>query len=223
MCSRIRLVIAMVVMLAAWSVAATAQSVRPDFVRIGAGKGVQVFHRSVSSAQEGDRAVARLDARQGDGAALIEGVHFSDGVIELDLRGKDVAQQSFVGVAFHWIDATTYDAVYFRPFNFQATGQEQRSHAVQYISHPTYTWQKLRAEKTGQFEKAIQPAPDPNAWFHARIVVAKGKVEVFVNNAPKPSLVVEDLGAAKSGGVALWVGNGSDGSFSNLTVTPATK
>jgi hypothetical protein len=213
----------LLVLLLAWTVPGTAQPVRPDLSRIGAGQGARAFNRSMSSAQEGARTVVRLDARPGDGAALVDGVQLSDGVIELDLRGKDVAQQSFVGVAFHWVDSTTYDAVYFRPFNFRASGQEQRSHAVQYISHPTFTWQKLRAEKTGQFEKAIDPPPDPNAWFHARIVIARGKVEVFVNGATTSSLVVDDLGVAKNGGVAFWVGNGSDGSFANLTVTPAGK
>ena len=29
-------------------------------------------------------------------------------------------QQSFLGIAFHVVDWTTYDAVYFRPFNFRA-------------------------------------------------------------------------------------------------------
>ena len=85
--------------------------------------------------------------------------------------GRTCPQQSFLGIAFHVVDWTTYDAVYFRPFNFRAASEEQRSHAVQYISHPGNTWQKLRAERPGQFEKAIDPAPDPDGWFHARIVV----------------------------------------------------
>ena len=164
--------------------------------------------------------MARLDARAGDGGALLDGVQLGDGVIEVDLRGKDVPQQSFLGIAFHVVDWTTYDAVYFRPFNFRAATEEQRSHSVQYISHPANTWQKLRAERPGQFEKAVDPPPDPNGWFHARIVVANGKVEVYVNGAATPSLVVDDLGEAKSGGVALWAGNGSDGAFANLTITP---
>ena len=46
------------------------------------------------------------------------------------------------------------------------------------------------------------------------------KVEVYVNGAATPCLVVDDLGEAKSGGVALWAGNGSDGSYANLTITP---
>jgi glyoxylase-like metal-dependent hydrolase (beta-lactamase superfamily II) len=195
------------------------KTVRPDLARLAAGQGVQVFNRTVTAAKDGDLVVARLDARPGDGGALIDGVQLGEGVIEVDLRGKDVAQQSFVGIAFHVVDWTTYDAVYFRPFNFRAATEEQRGHAVQYISHPANTWQRLRAERPGQFEKPIAPPPDPNGWFHARIVLARSKVEVYVNRAATPSLVVDDLGEAKSGGVALWAGNGSDGAYASLAVT----
>ncbi len=202
--------------------AQAAKAVHPDFGRLADGQGAQVFNRNVTAQKEGDRFVARLDARAGDGGALLDGVQLRDGVIEIDLRGKDVAQQSFVGVAFHVVDWTQYDAVYFRPFNFRAAGQEQRSHSVQFISHPAYTWQRLRTERPGQFEKAIDPPPDPNGWFHARIVLANSRVEVYVNHATTPSLVVDDLGDAKSGGVALWAGNGSDGAYADLVITPTS-
>jgi glyoxylase-like metal-dependent hydrolase (beta-lactamase superfamily II) len=196
------------------------KQVAPDLGRLADGKGAQVFNRSLTVQKEGDRAVARLDARSGDGGALLEGVLVGDGVIEVDLRGKDVAQQSFLGIAFHLVDWTTYEAVYFRPFNFRAATAEQRAHSVQYISHPTHTWQRLRSERPGQFEKAVEPPPDPNGWFHARIVLANSKIEVYVNHAATPSLVVDDLGEQKGGGVALWAGNGSDGAFAGLTITP---
>jgi len=156
------------------------------------------------------------------GASCSKACNLGEGVIEVDVRGKDVAQQSFLGIAFHVVDWMTLDAVYFRPFNFRAAGQDQRSHAVQYVSHPAHTWQRLRAERSGQFEKAIDPPPEPNGWFHARIVLAGRRVEVYVNGAAKPSLAVDDLGAARSGGVALWAGNGSDGAFANLTITPTS-
>ncbi len=194
--------------------------IQPDLGRLAGGQGVQLFNRTLTAQKEGERTIARLDARPGDGGALLEGVQLGDGVIEVDLRGKDVAQQSFLGIAFHVVDWTTYDAVYFRPFNFRAAGQEQRSHSVQYISQPVNTWQKLRAERPGQFEKAVDPPPDPGSWFHARIVLARSKVEVFVNRASTPSLVVDDLGEARSGGVALWAGNGSDGAYAGLVITP---
>jgi glyoxylase-like metal-dependent hydrolase (beta-lactamase superfamily II) len=205
---------------AAPSFAQVGTPVRPDLSRLAAGQGAQVFNRTLSAGKEGDRAVARLDARPGDGAAAIEGVLLGEGIVEVDLRGKNVPQQSFLGIAFHVVDWTTYDAIYFRPFNFRAATEEQRSHAVQYVSHPVHTWQRLRAERPGEFEKPLDPAPDPDGWFHARIVIAKSKVEVYVNGASTPSLVVDDLGEAKSGGVALWAGNGSDGAYAGLAITP---
>ena len=67
-------------------------------------------------------------------------------------------QQSFLGIAFHVVDWTTYDAVYFRPFNFRAAGQEQRSHAVQYVSHPGTPGRSCARSVPGQFEKALDPA-----------------------------------------------------------------
>src|SRR5207342_2389645 len=120
-----------------------------------------------------------------------------------DFKGKDVQQQSFVGIAFHGVDGTTYDAIYFRPFNFRAEDPARRIRAVQYISHPTHTWQKLRAEQPGNFEKAVSPVPDPNGWFHARIVVASPSVKVYVNDAGEPSLVVGQLSDRKKGLLGL--------------------
>lgn len=91
------------------------------------------------------------------------------------------------------------------------------------MSYPEHTWQKLRAERPGEFEQGIDPPPDPDGLSHARVVVAGGRVEVYVNGAARPSLAVPDLGAAKTGGVALFVGNGSDGAFAGLSVTPSAR
>lgn len=218
--TRLTLAAALLLWSAADSRAQTANTITPDLARLADGKGAHVFNRALAITAEGGRTVARLDGRAGDGGVLLDGVLLGDGIIEVDLKGKNVPQQSFLGIAFHVVDWTTLDAVYFRPFNFRAATADQRSHAVQYVSHPVNTWQRLRAERPGQFEQAIEPPPDPDAWFHARIVLAGGRVDVYVDGAAKPCLSVEDLGAAKSGGVALWAGNGSDGSFANLRITP---
>ncbi|MCU0250376.1 MAG: MBL fold metallo-hydrolase [Vicinamibacterales bacterium] len=218
--ARLTLAAAILLWSPADSRAQTPNTITPDLARLTDGRSGQVFNRALAAAAESGRTVARLDARAGDGGVLLEGIQLSEGVIEVDLKGKDVAQQSFLGIAFHVVDWTMLDAVYFRPFNFRGASAEQRSHAVQYVSHPANTWQRLRTERPGQFEQAIDPPPDPNGWLHARIVLAGGRVEVFVNGGAKPSLSVEDLGSAKSGGVALWAGNGSDGAFANLRITP---
>jgi hypothetical protein len=160
--------------------------------------------------------VTRLNEAPGDGVAYLDETEFANGSISLDIRGKNVQQQSFVGVAFHGVDATTYDAVYFRPFNFEAEDPARRVRAVQYISHPAHPWQKLRAEHPGKYEQAVNPVPDPNAWFRARIVIASPKVSVYVNDSKQPSLVVTQLSNRSKGKLGYWVGNNSGGDFANL-------
>jgi 3-keto-disaccharide hydrolase len=201
-------------------VLAQKKTVEPDLAALAEGKGLKVFNRSLSVINDGARKGVRLSESPGDGVAYLEGVEFTNGAIEFDVRGKDVQQQSFVGVAFHGLDEKTYDAIYFRPFNFKTEDQARRIRAVQYISHPTCTWQKLRTEQPGKYEKPVSPAPDPNDWFHARIVVASPKVSVFVNDAKEPSLVVEQLSDRKRGLVGLWVGNTSGGDFANFKIIP---
>jgi hypothetical protein len=197
------------------------KAISPDLAKLAEGKGLKLFNRSVSSLNDGARKGVRLNESPGDGLAYLEGIEFTNGTIEFDVRGKDVRQQSFVGVAFHGVDGSTYDAIYFRPFNFMTDDPARRIRAVQYISHPTYTWEKLRAEHPGLYEKPVSPVPDPNAWFHVRVVVVSPKVSVFVNDGKEPSLVVNQLSERKKGQVGLWVGNNSGGDFANLTIVPA--
>jgi len=203
------------------SVIARTKTIEADLVKLAEGKGLKVFNRSVSRLDDAAKKGVRLSENQAMGVVYLEGIEFSNGAIECDLRGKDVQGQSFVGVVFHGLDGNAYDAIYFRPFNFRAQDSEKRSHAVQYISHPTYTWQKLRAEQREKYEQAVKPVPDPNAWFRVRVVVASPKVSVFVKDATEPSLVVNQLSDRKKGLVGLWVGNNSAGDFANFKIVPA--
>jgi len=196
------------------------KTITPDLAALAEAKKLTLFNRSASRLVDGARQGVRLTEAAGDGVAFLPGIEFANGTIEFDVRGKDVAQQSFVGVAFHGLDATTYDAIYFRPFNFRAADPVSRSHAVQYHSLPLYTWQKLRTEQPGKYEQAANPVPDPNAWFHARVVIANPKARVFVADAREPCLVVNLLNDRKKGLVGLWVGNNSGGDFANLTIAP---
>ena len=66
------------------------------------------------------------------------GTNFKEGTIELEMRGTNLPMQSFVGVAFRVVNATNYDAVYFRPFNFKAENPVNQGHSVQYHSMPDY-------------------------------------------------------------------------------------
>jgi len=151
------------------------------------------------------------------GVFYLKDVTFSTGTIEVDLRGKDVLQKSFIGIAFHGVDTVTYDAVYFRPFNFRASDPVRKIHAVQYISEPDFPWHRLREEKNGIYEKGIDPPPVAADWFHAKIVVDETQIKVFVNNAASPSLTVNKLNSRKDGLIGLW-NEGLNGDFANLTV-----
>ena len=118
--------------LSAPSVFGQEKAVRPDLSALAERKGLKVFNRQASPLQDGARKGVRLDTASGQGLAYVDGLEFANGTIELDIRGRDLQGQSFVGVAFHGVDALTYDAVYFRPFNFRAQDPERKIHAVQY-------------------------------------------------------------------------------------------
>ena len=80
------------------------------------------------------------------GVVWLKDTGFKEGTIGIDLRGKDVFLQSFLGVAFHGVDTATYDVVYFRPFNFRHSDTFRRKWSVQYMSLPDYDYEKLRKE-----------------------------------------------------------------------------
>ena len=160
--------------------------------------------------------VVHLNEKSGDGMLWLRNIDFADGRIEIDIKGKNEAGRSFVGLAFHILNDSTYDAIYFRPFNFK--DRERSNHSIQYISHPGYPWYKLREENPGKYENTVRPIPDPEDWFHATIIVAYPLVKAFVNDSELPSLTIHQLSSRKSGKIGFWVGNNSDGYFNNLKV-----
>lgn len=174
------------------------------------------FNRKVSYEEGG----AHLDGAADYGLLWLNGSQFGNGTIEFEVKGTAVQGQSFVGMAFHGQDNTTFDAVYFRPFNF--LNPERKGHSVQYISLPGNDWQKLRGEFPGRYEDPVEPVPDPvNGWFHVRITVSYPNIKVYVNHASRPTMEVQQLSSRKQGRIGFWVGNGSEGWFRNLTVIPA--
>jgi hypothetical protein len=206
---------------------AALRPITPELARINDRKAWSVINAESSNASlEDGKRVVRLAPKGGNmkgsnvAMALVEGVEFGEGTIEIDLKGNGNAQASFLGVAFGSSDGKTYEAIYFRPFNFQADDATHRAHAVQYIAWPEHTWEKLRTQTPGSYESAVDPVPDPARWFHARIEVAKKKVSVFVDDAMKPCLVVDRLGVVEKGRVGLWV-DSQEGAFANLKILPA--
>lgn len=181
---------------------------------------LEPVHRSIRELGDANYKGVTVSEEGSEGLVWIKGVIFSEGSIEFDTRGKDELQKSFIGVAFHGQNDSIYDAIYFRPFNFHANDSVRRIHAVQYVSHPVYTWKKLRDDNTtnAKYEKAIDNAPDPNGWFHVKVLVKNRTVKVFINDRKEPELTVQQLSNFSSGKIGLFTGDGAGGDFANLII-----
>ena len=105
----------------------------------------------------------KISDQHGEGLIWLPIPSFKNGEIKIEMQGKDEFQRSFTRFAFHGLNDSSYDAVYCGLFNFLAKDSKRRIHTIQYVSHPNYTWKKLREERNGEFEKEISNAPDPNS------------------------------------------------------------
>ena len=159
--------------------------------------------------------------------AVIDGLSFGNGVIEVELAGVPDTSvfegaRAFVGVAFRLQnDLRTYDAFYLRPTNGRADDQVRRNHSVQYISHPSFTWFRLRTESPEKYESYVDLVP--GEWTAIRIEVHGTRATLSVHGQAQPTLVVNDLktGANAKGAIALWLDVGTRAHFRNLRVTQA--
>lgn len=178
-------------------------------------KKIKAVNRIISLCEDQLDAV-EMNAKNSDGIGIIEDVEFDNGTIEVELLGENNPGKSFIGIAFNIQDDKTYEAIYFRPFNFVAKEQIRKDHMVQYIFHPEFTWRKLRDERTGEFEDEIVTPPNPDDWFKVIININEEKVKVYVNDLSEPVLIVDRLTSTKSKKIGIWTGFGSSGRFKNL-------
>ena len=154
---------------------------------------------------------------KGNGSALLwlNDRSFKNGIVELEVKGKDIRGQSFLGLAFHGLDNTHYDAVYFRPFNFKS--QEKKNNAVQYINAPDNVWHVLRKKFPGKYENAAVPVPDPNDWFHVTIEINTPNVKVYIDRSDVPTLEIEKVSTRNEGKLGLWI-DSEEGWFKNIKI-----
>lgn len=179
---------------------------------------LEVVNRDIVAIGQEPNTVA-LNAKLGDGLAILKDASFDVGTIEIELKGEDVQGKSFVGVAFNIQNDSTYEAVYFRPFNFQSQEKIRREHAMQYIYHPKHTWRYLRTNFEGRYEAEFPRQPSPNDWFKVKIKVDDNMVYVYDEESNTELLSVERLTEQVSDKIALWTGFNSKGEFRNLKLT----
>jgi hypothetical protein len=181
---------------------------------------LKTVNRDIKSISQGDKIFIQLSENKGEGLVWLPIESFKNGVVEIEMRGQDVLQKSFIGIAFHALNDSTFDAVYCRPFNFFAKDSVRRIHAIQYISHPVFTWKKLRDERNAQYEKEIINPPHPDGWFKMRLVIDDKTIKAFINQSQKPSLVVQKLTDRNTGKLGIFVGDGAGGDFRSIKITP---
>jgi hypothetical protein len=210
--------------LASWAIAADAQkSIRLDSVR-----GLELINATAQiETYSGRRAVRllRLPNHPEDDSmlAIITGVDFKDGIIEIEVagspaKGTDVGNRGFIGLAFRVQDqGSRSELFYLRPTNGRSDDQLRRNHTVQYQSAPDFPWNLLRKENPGVYESYADI--QPGVWTKMKIEVSGAKARLYVNGAVQPCLLVNDLKLGGTHGqIALWAYGGTDGYFSNLTV-----
>ncbi len=157
----------------------------------------------------------------GPGAIWIPDSHFTEGAIDIEIRGRDVLQQSFPGIAFHGAGENSYEVAYLRPFNFRAEDPERHRHAIQYASLPDFDWPLLREKFPNEFERAVDASVAPTDWVNLHVEIRGQNIRIRAGAATNTVMEVRKLGTLTDGMIGLWVGNNSDGDFRNLRITPA--
>ena len=124
------------------STASIGQIVKPDLSDAG---NFEFANRAFDMKKDDSKGpVVYLKSAEGPGVVWLRDTWFSTGTLEFDVKGKEVLQKSFVGLAFHAQNDSTYEGIYFRPFNFQTTDTLRRKHFALLIS----TVRKKYAEAT---------------------------------------------------------------------------
>jgi hypothetical protein len=167
--------------------------------------------------------IANPESANAASYALVKDVSFRDGVIEVDLAGQPAAgafaaARGFIGIAFRVQGDGRYEYIYLRPTNGRADDQVRRNHSTQYSSFPDFDFARSRQEAPEKYESYVDL--EPGAWTKYKIEVEGRKARLYVHGAEQPCLIVNDLKLdPRDGGVALWVGPGTEGYFSDLKIT----
>jgi hypothetical protein len=195
--------------------AQTADQLTPHKVRVE-----QVEYkgkRAIKIAEDGD-------TPNGEAYAIVKGMTFHNGEIEVELAGQPAGgaggfARGFIGIAFRMKDGQ-FEYIYLRPTNGRADDQVRRNHSTQYSAHPNFSFAVSRAQAPEKYESYVDL--EPGVWTRYRIAVEGTKARLYVHGAAQPCLIVNDLKLGDSSGdVALWIGPGTEGYFTGLQIRDA--
>src|SRR5712692_7391356 len=165
------------------------------------------------------------DVANGEAYAIVKDAVFHNGAIEVELAGRPAggafgAARGFIGVAFRLKDGQ-FEYIYLRPTNGRADDQVRRNHSTQYSAYPNFSFADARQQAPEKYESYVDL--EPGVWTRYRITVEGTKARLYVHGTSQPCLIVNDLKLGdSSGGVAFWIGPGTEGYFTGLEIK-ATK
>jgi len=160
----------------------------------------------------------------GEAYAVVKDAVFHNGAIAVELAGRPAgsaggAARGFIGIAFR-LQNGKFEYIYLRPTNGRADDQVRRNHSTQYSAHPDFSFAVSRQQAPEKYESYVDL--EPGVWTRYRITVEGTKARLFVHGATEPCLIVNDLKLGdSSGGVALWIGPGTEGYFTGLDIKAA--
>ena len=160
----------------------------------------------------------------GEAYAVVKDAVFHNGTIAVELAGRPAgsaggAARGFIGIAFR-LQNGKFEYIFLRPTNGRADDQVRRNHSTQYSAHPDFSFAVSRQQAPEKYESYVDL--EPGVWTRYRITVEGTKARLFVHGATEPCLIVNDLKLGdSSGGVALWIGPGTEGYFTGLDIKAA--
>lgn len=179
---------------------------------------LKASNREISYKTSGVKKYINLSFDKEVGLLWLPVEDFKNGTVRIVMRGRNEFQRSFIGIAFHGLNDSVYEAVYCRPFNFLSVDSVRRIRSIQYISHPLFTWQKLREEQSSVFEKEVINPPDPDDWFSMTLVIRDKIIKAYINDNEIPSLTVGKLNDISSGKIGVFVADNSGGDFESIDI-----
>ncbi len=143
--------------------------------------------------------------RLNSGDAVLKDITFSDGTIEFDVN---TIGRGAPGIAFRQQDEKNFELLYLRPDPACPAFHACIQYAPQ--THGVLLWDLFP-----QYQTRAQLRE--NGWNHIKMVISGRRMNVFVNDAPSPTLEVGRLeGDSLKGGLRFQ----GPATFANLIITP---
>ena len=143
--------------------------------------------------------------RLNSGDAVLKDVTFGNGTIEFDVN---TIGRGAPGIAFRQQDESNFELLYVRPDPACPAFQACIQNAPQ--THGVLLWDLFPQYQTRAPLREI-------GWNHIKMVISGRRMNVFVNDAPSPTLQVGRLeGDALKGGLRLQ----GPATFANMVITP---